>query len=65
MTPTTQDRLRAYMALHKLTQDDMADRVGCHRNHIGRILRGKTKPSPWWRLQIEVVTQGEIKAEEW
>lgn len=28
-----------------LTQEQLAEKIGCHANHLGRIERGQTEPS--------------------
>lgn len=38
--------IQAYMDKHNLTEQALADKVGCDQSTINRLKRGKGKPSP-------------------
>jgi transcriptional regulator with XRE-family HTH domain len=52
------------MALHNITQQELADRIGCSRQHVSLIINGLV-PSQSYRHKIDAETRGEIKAGDW
>jgi DNA-binding XRE family transcriptional regulator len=56
------DTLAKYLSDHRITDEDFAKSVGCHRTRINRIKRGKAKPSLDLAIKIERITEGEIPA---
>jgi transcriptional regulator with XRE-family HTH domain len=62
--PPVRRRLAAWMALHNITQQEFADRIGCSRQHVSHIINGLV-PSQSYRHKIDAETRGEIKAGDW
>jgi transcriptional regulator with XRE-family HTH domain len=47
--------LRASRALQRLTQKDLAERIGISESHYCQIERGYVEPSPLERLRIQEI----------
>jgi hypothetical protein len=60
-------RLAVWLDTHREEVGDrykVADFLGVHRDHLDRILRGDSRPSPVLAYKIESMTKGEITARE-
>ena len=53
--------IREYMFKHRLTALQMAELIGCSKQHIA-YMKKSGRASKWLAIQIERVTNGEIKA---
>lgn len=53
-------RLDVYMKLHKISQGDMAERLGITRVHTNMIANGNSVPSRRIAKKIEELTNGSV-----
>lgn len=56
--------LREYVFRKRTTYDELCKKVGCSRNHLNRVGTGTLKPSVCLAKVIEMVTNGEVTADE-
>lgn len=54
-------KLADWMALHGLTDDDLAQRLGVDRSSASRYRRGKQIPASTIMVKIAEVTEGEVR----
>ena len=54
--------LKKYMEKHKLTCEDMGDKLGVTKGHVSHLLTGRRKASKWLALKIHQVTMGKVRA---
>ncbi len=58
-------QLSTYMARNKLTDEDVAKAIGCHRVTVSRLRRGVARPY-WATAQaIFEFTGGKVSADDW
>ena len=57
-------KLKEYLKTYKLSQKDLALRIGVSQAHISQILCGKKNPSIQLIKRIEIVTNGSVLAAE-
>ena len=53
-------KLDNYLSEYKITNNDLAKRVGVHFSTISYIRSGKRRPSPDLALKIEQETDGKV-----
>ncbi len=56
--------LREYLFRNRLTVKGFSDKIDCSRNHLSSIIHGRFKPSKRLAKDIELATNGEVKAED-
>lgn len=57
-------KLKVYLVLNKRSITDFSKHLGCTRDHLSRIINGSTRASKRLAKDIELATQGEVKAED-
>lgn len=59
------EKLRAFAQQKGLSQEALAETLGCAQPHVSRILRGKKRVGLKLATSIERATSGAIKAVDW
>lgn len=55
--------LKTYLFMMKITSVQFSKMIGCHENHLSRIINGHLKPGRWFAKDVEVLTKGVVTAE--
>lgn len=56
--------LKLYLVRNKISITDFSKKIGCHRSYLSEIVNGTKIPGKRLAKDIELATNGEIKAEE-
>lgn len=56
--------LKEYLFLYRIKVSDFAEKINCNRSYFSRLINGKVKPGKRLAKDIEIATNGEVKASE-
>jgi len=57
-------KLDEYIFRKKVSYVELAEKLGCSRNHLNRVGLGRIKPGIFLAKAIEQITEGEVTSEE-
>jgi len=58
-------RLNEYARINRLRQQDLADQLGVTQATVSRLMSNKIAPSLKMAQKVEILTSGQVRAQDW